>query len=201
MSDCGACAREEDRYQRIREALRSLPQRTPPADLTLRLRLTASKVRARAMGGASPWRRWRERFRLGLGNLMRPLALPLAGGVCSAVVLFSALAPTFTSTFAANKAPSRWDVPTMLNTQAMVKCMAPVAFGEASVDVDLQIDEGGRIVNYSIVNATGPMSAELRRTIQNNLLFTEFWPATSFGRPISGTIHVSFRSSHIDVRG
>jgi len=41
----------------------------------------------------------------------------------------------------------------------------------------------------------------LRHSIENSLLFTEFWPATNFGRPIAGTIRISFRSSHIDVRG
>jgi hypothetical protein len=132
---------------------------------------------------------------------MRPLALPLAGGLCSAVVLFSALVPTFTSTFAANKTPSRWDVPTMLNTEPMVKCMAPIAFGEGAVDVDLKIDEEGRVVNYAIVSGSGPASEEVRRRIENNLLFAEFWPATAFGHPIAGTIRVSFRSTHLDVRG
>jgi hypothetical protein len=201
MSNSGEYARETERHQRIREALRSLPQRTPPPDLTLRLRLAASKALARTASGASPWRRWRDRSRLALTNLMRPLALPLAGGLCSAIFLFSALVPTFTSTYAANKTPSLWDVPTMLNTEPMVKYMAPIAFAEASVDVDLKIDEEGRVVNYAIVSASGPQSDELRRRVENNLLFAEFWPATAFGRPIVGTVRVSFRSTHLEVRG
>jgi hypothetical protein len=66
--------------------------------------------------------------------------------------------------------------------------------------VDLKIDDRGRIINYSIVGAPGPAD-QLRHSIENSLLFTEFWPATNFGRPIAGTIRISFRSSHIDVRG
>lgn len=201
MGNCGECARESERYQRIREALRSLPPRTAPPDLTLRLRLTASKARAQSVSGSSPWRRWRDRAQLALTNLMRPIALPLAGGFCSAVFLFSALVPTFRSTYAANVNPSHWDVPTMLNTEPMVKCMAPVAIGEANAVVDLKIDEQGRVVNYVIVSAPGPQSEELRRRIETNLLFAEFWPATAFGRPISGTIRVSFGSTHLEVRG
>jgi hypothetical protein len=201
MSNCGDCARESERYQRIREALRSLPQRTVPPDLTLRLRLSASKARAAVASGASPRRRFFDRLQLGLANLMRPLALPLAGGVCSAIFLFSALVPTFISTYAANKQPGTADVPTMLNTEPMVKYMAPVAFGEADAAVDLTIDEQGRVVNYAFVNASGPQTEELRRRIENNLLFAEFWPATAFGHPIAGTIRVWFRSTHLDVKG
>jgi hypothetical protein len=201
MNDCQLCARESERYQRIREALRSLPRRTPPSDLTLRLRVAASRARAHAADGVNAWTRRRERFQLVLDNLWRPLALPLAGGLCSALVLFSALVPTFTSTFAMNKTDSVWDVPTLLTTQPMVKYMAPIAFGEADAIVDLNIDEQGRIVNYSIVRAPG-QTEQLRRQIENNLLFTEFWPATAFGKPISGTIRISFHnSSHIEVKG
>lgn len=201
MSDCGACARESERHQRIREALRSLPQRTPPPDLTLRLRVAASKARLESSGAATPWSRWRDRFQLSLKNLMRPLALPLVGGLCSAIVLFSALVPTFTSTFAEAKTSTRWDVPTMLNTEPTVKYMVPVAFAETDAVVDLTIDEQGRVVNYRIVSAPGQQTEELRRRLENRILFIEFWPATAFSKPVAGTIRVSFGSGHVEVRG
>jgi hypothetical protein len=201
MQDCQVCARESERYQRIREALRSLPRRVPPSDLTVRLRVAASQARTRTADGASPWTRARDRFQLALSNLMRPLALPLAGGLCAALVLFSALVPTFTATFAINKTDALVDVPTMLTTEPSLKYMAPIAFAEADAVVDLNIDDQGRIVNYSIVSAPG-QTEQLRRRIENNLLFTEFWPATAFGKPISGTVRISFHnSSHVEVKG
>jgi len=67
--------------------------------------------------------------------------------------------------------------------------------------VDLQLDDQGRIVNFTIVSAPGQQNEKLRREIENHLLFTEFWPATTFGRGVAGTIRISFRSSRIDVRG
>jgi hypothetical protein len=201
MHECQVCARESERYQRIREALRSLPRRTPPADMTVRLRVAASQVRTESANGATPWSRWRDRFQLALSNLMRPLALPLAGGLCAALVLFSALVPTFNSTFAINKADTLVDVPTMLSTEPSLKYMAPIAFGEADAIVDLNIDDQGRIVNFSIVSAPG-QTEQLRHRIENSLLFTEFWPATAFGKPIAGTVRISFHnSSHIEVKG
>jgi hypothetical protein len=200
MHDCQICARESERYQRIREALRSLPQRTPPSDLMVRLRVAASQARTQTANGATSWTRVRDRFQLALSNLMRPLALPLAGGLCAALVLFSALVPTFTSTFA-SKTDAPWDVPTILTTEPSLKYMAPIAFGEADAIVDLNIDDQGRIVNYSIVSAPG-QTEQLRRRIENSLLFTEFWPATAFGRPIAGTVRISFHnSSHVEVKG
>jgi anti-sigma factor (TIGR02949 family) len=202
MSDCGPCARETQRYHRVREALRTLPQAQVPSELTMRLKVIASKVRAEAARGESGWSRWRGRFQLTAKNLMQPLALPLAGGLCSAVVLFSALVPTFTSTYAMDKTPSLWDVPTMLATEPMVKCTAPVAFGETEAVVDLTIDEQGRVTNYAIVStAPGQKAEQVRRIIENKLLFLGFWPATAFGKPIAGTVRVSFGSSHVEVRG
>jgi len=198
LSGCRTCAGESEKYQRLREALRSLPRETPPADLIVRLRVAASKARVRARNSARPWLEWRDRVRLSLGHLMRPVALPAVGGLCSAVFLFSTLVPVFKSAFVMD---NLWDVPTTLTTQPTVKFMAPVAFMNEDAVVDLKLDDQGRIINYSILGAPGPASAELRHSIENSLLFTEFWPATAFGKPIAGTIRISFRSSRIDVRG
>ncbi len=201
MQECQVCARESERHRRIRQALRSLPRRTPPSDLAVRLRVAASQALTERTNGVTRWSKWRDRFQLSLNNLMRPLALPLAGGLCAAVVLFSALVPTFTSAFAMDKSNTPWDVPTMLTTAPSLKYMAPIAFGEADAVVDLNIDEQGRIVNYSIVSAPG-QTEQLRRRIENSLLFTEFWPATAFGKPIAGTVRISFHnSSHVEVKG
>jgi hypothetical protein len=201
LNGCRSCALESERYSQVREKLQSLPRLTPPADLTTRLRVVASKVRMESFGGASPWTRWRDRMELSLRNLMRPLALPAVGGLCSAVFLFSTLVPMFKSAFALT---GSGDIPTMLATTPMLKYTAPVAFTDGDAVVDLQLDDQGRIIDFTIVNAPGQQSEKLRRSIENSLLFTEFWPATTFGRGVAGTVRISFRSSrssHIDVRG
>jgi anti-sigma factor RsiW len=61
LNGCRECALESERYSQLREKLRSLPKRMPPAELTTRLRVVASKVRLESFGGASPWSRWRDR--------------------------------------------------------------------------------------------------------------------------------------------
>jgi len=200
LNTCQECALETERYFGLRDKLRSLPRPVPPPDLTTRLRVIASKVRLEAAGGVSRWDRWRDRVELSLHHLMRPLALPAVGGLCSAVFLFSTLVPMFKSAFAMSTLVG--DVPTTLTTQPMLKDTAPVAFANGDAVVDLQLDDQGRIINYTIVSAPGQQSAELQRNIENSLLFTEFWPATTFGRPVAGTIRISFHNnSRIDVRG
>jgi hypothetical protein len=200
LNTCRECTLEAERYSGVRRKLRALPRLLPPPELATRLRVAASKIRMESAGGASRWSRWLDRLELSLRHLMRPLALPAVGGLCSAIFLFSTLAPTFRSAFAMGALAG--DVPTMLATEPMLKDTAPVAFGDGEAVVDLQLDDRGRIINYSIVSAPGQQSEKLRRSIENSLLFTEFWPATTFGRPVAGTIRISFRNnSRIDVRG
>lgn len=199
LSACPTCSLEWEQQRRLRGALRSLPTVAAPPELLVRLRVAASKAHAQTQLGVGSWRHWRDRCQLTLQNLMKPLALPAVGGLCSAVFLFSTLVPTFRSAFAMND--TRADVPTVLTTEPTLKFMAPVAFFDGDAVVDLQLDNQGHVVNYSIVSAPGESTEQLRHGIENSLLFAEFWPATWFGRPTAGTIRISFRSSHIDVRG
>ncbi len=197
LNVCRECALESQRYAELREKLRSLPKRVPPPDLTTRLRVVASKVRMESFSGVSPWRRWCDRVEFSLRNLMRPLALPAVGGLCSAVFLFSIFVPMFKSTFAMSVSG---DVPTMLATQPMLKYTVPLAFANnGDAVVDLQLDDQGQVVDFTIVSAPGEQSEKVRRSIENSLLFMKFWPATKFGHGVAGTVR--FCSSRIDVRG
>jgi hypothetical protein len=198
LNTCRECALETERYSVIREKLRSLPRPVAPPDLATRLRVVASKVRLESSRGAGPWKRWCGRVELALHDLMRPLALPAMGGLCSAVFLFSTLVPTFRSAFLLSESG---DIPTMLTTEPMLKDTAPVAFSDRDAVVDLQLDDRGGIVDFTIVGAPGQQSDDVRRHIKNHLLFIEVWPATTFGRGVASTIRISFRNNRIDVRG
>ncbi|MEX2263506.1 MAG: hypothetical protein WD696_16230 [Bryobacteraceae bacterium] len=176
--------------------LRSLPRVTPPPDLETRLLVLASRERQRrAAGGNLPalFSALRKRARLLVGNLMRPPALPFAGGLISTAFLFGILAPTL-----AVPSGSLADVPTMLYTDARLETMPPFAF-DRDVVVDLVIDGQGRIVDYSF--PSGEMRADSLGNLGNMILFTSFNPATSFGQPTSSRVRVSFRRSHIVVKG
>ena len=64
--------------------------------------------------------------------------------------------------------------------------------------LDVTVDAQGQMVDYQILS--GPDSAELRRELDQMLLFSRFRPMLSFGRPTSGG-HVILSFSAVRVRG
>jgi hypothetical protein len=126
---------------------------------------------------------------------MRPLAVPLAGGICSALLLFALLVPSF------SWVPSAQDVPIGLSTAATVKSMAPIGFEDGEAVVDVTIDDQGRLVDFNILHGHGPANDSFCRSVENALLFTVFTPGTAFGQPVGGKLRLTFRSSSVEVKG
>ncbi len=120
LNVCRECALESERYSELRQKLRSLPKRMPPGGLDHPSASGCFQGADGVLGRASPWSRWRDRVELSLRNLMRPLALPAVGGLCSAVFLFSTLVPMFKSAFAMS---GSGDIPTMLATEPMLNTL------------------------------------------------------------------------------
>ena len=185
----------------LRRALQALPRRMPPIDLTIGLRVIASRESQRRKSRASWAARWsaaRQDLRLWVDNLMRPLAIPTAGGCVSALLLFGVLAPSL----AIPRVQARTnDVPTVLYTNASVKNFLPIGFeGNDDVIVEITVDERGKLVDYSFPNCDN-MAAHLHQTIENQILFTEFTPATRLGKAMLGKVKITFVSSRIDVKG
>ena len=170
--------------------LRSLPPRVPPKGLATSLRVIASRERQRLIAGRSPGRvfaSWLDRTRLTLQDMLRPLALPAAGGVFSAVVLFSMwVVPTY---------PLRdkiaFDIPTNLTTSVDVLTGSEATGLTDSVLVDVLVDDQGRFVDYQVVSGAAVVAdPATRHRLENLLLFTRFAPATSFGMPMAGKARV-----------
>lgn len=182
----------------LRQMLRSLPQRHPSADLGTRLRVLASKESVRRRSRLSTRQlvnTWLADFRLYANNLMRPLAIPTAGGFLSALLLFGVLAPSLVTRLdgGAN------DIPTALYTGASVRSFIPLGFQNEDLTVEVTIDGYGRVVDYAF--PAGHKNHELQRSIENYLLFTQFTPVRSFGQPVRAKVRISFQSSRIEVRG
>jgi hypothetical protein len=191
-NDVGLNAMMKD--ENLSQMLRALPRRLPPPAFRSSLRVVASRERQRRTYGRTATAM--DRLRLFADNLMRPLALPFAGGVFSTVILFSMwLGPMYPV-----RASSNFDVPTILTTEATVKVTAPIASsGDATVDVT--VDGEGRMIGYTVLSGDVSQDEALRRSIESVLLMTRFTPATAFGQPVSGRIRISLHSSHIDVKG
>lgn len=186
---CRECAAQSEQLAQVRSALRALPAMLPPPKLDMELRVLASHEQARAR---QSWlERWMDRARLVIDNLMRPLALPFAGGLASAVFLFGALMPNLG--FPRNVAN---DVATPLYREAAVDVMPDFVSRNKSSDdtlIEVEIDGQGRMVDYYLPQ--GQMNSDLA----NMLLFTTYTPATMFGQPTAGKIIL--RRSRIVVKG
>jgi hypothetical protein len=197
LAGCRKCRDRFDAFERVRASLGSMRSVPVPPRLSAQLRIAASKERVRAVSRVSftQWmRHLRASAKLTIDNMMRPLALPFAGGVLSAFVLFSSLVPSL-----AFQRDYRNDVPTMLYTDPALE---EVGYSHISADdtiLVLLIDERGRVMDSSIPQ--GKMSPEM----VNDLLFYRFAPATSFGVPTWGRVIITFRrtadGNRIVVRG
>ena len=174
--------------------LRSLPPSVPPSGLRTSLRVIASKERQRLIQGHGMRQvlgSWLDRTRQSFQEMLRPLALPAAGGVFSALVLFSMwLVPTYPL-----RAKVMADIPTSLTTEVdpsvdVTKGSSGVGLRD-SVLVDVDVDEQGHFVDYQVVSGASAVSnPTTRRRMENLLYFTKFAPATSFGQPMAGRVRV-----------
>src|SRR5262249_38655811 len=142
--------------------------------LASQLQVLASHERARRATG--PWQRWMQGLRLAVNNLMRPIAIPFAGGVSAALVLFSMLTPTLTI----RAADARTDLPFhWLYTEGTMIDTPPFSFPGEEVAVLLTIDKNGQITDYACPD--GKVSQQVMDNIGNSLLFSTFEAPTMFG--------------------
>ena len=200
LRGCSECSAKLLELQGLRTSLRAIPIRPVPRNLHFALRVTASRERARTvvrLTWTGRWRSFREETRLWVNNLMRPLAIPFAGGLCSALLLFGMLVPSFTPNYRQGA-----DVPLGFYTGASMKNTMQYGFANEVV-LDIEIDDQGRMVDYTVTEGQRWMDdPAIRRTIENSLLFATFTPATTFGQPMSGRVRISFRPRiNFDIKG
>jgi hypothetical protein len=201
LDTCRACSAEYESMRIQRGALRSLAAAPAPAMLQGKLRVLASHERARRLvriTWAARATHWRGLAALKLGNLMRPVALPVAGGLVSALLMFAALIPSVTyAHFSTIEPPS----PVFTDPDGQLvgegefpkleRAIGPAVSGK--VVVLLTIDDRGHVQNYMVTQ--GVITPE----VQNFILFSQFTPATMFGKPTWGQVRAVFGADN-DVR-
>jgi len=179
-----------------------LPPVAPPDYLLTSLRVLASREKARRLLAPklpSFLAAWLMRIRFEASVMMRPFALPMAGGLASALILFALVAPGFA-------VPARskiGDVPTVLSTGATFVGMGPFGFNGDNIIMDVSVDSRGSLTGYSSPDGQQEWLNDpaVRRSVENALLFAKISPGTTFGRPVSGTVRIMLRRSWIDVKG
>jgi hypothetical protein len=197
LAACRGCRMQVDELAHMRDLLRALPEVRVPETLTTNLQIIGSRELARRLARAD-WRAiarlWIEDTKLSIDNMMRPFALPIAGGLASALMLFTMLMPSlnFRHDFSD-------DIPLTFHTEARMVEMAPFGFSDDEVIVEVALDADGGITGYSVPKGT--LSREMTARLGNTILFASFAPATMFGQPMPSKLRVIFRRTALVVRG
>jgi hypothetical protein len=205
LAECRECRAYSDELARVRRLVRTLPRRRVPARLQSQLEVMASHAaasRAHHANARATLRHWFSKVLFSVDNAMRPIALPFAGGICSALILFLTLMPNLGFPRDVHN-----DVPIALYTEAsMVEVamieMAPFNIGNNDeIVVEVSLDEKGQITGYSIPRGA-KISHDLANGISQVMLLSSFTPATLFGQPTASKLLLTFRRERgITVKG
>jgi len=187
LSGCADCRQLERELRSVSMALKETTPKRPPLDLTYRLRVMASHERVRLLTGSNWWAS--ARFRL--NQILRPLAVPAAGGVLFSLLFFAILTPSVTV-----HANTHNDVPMGLYTPVAMVSPSPFGFNGQDIVVEVTIDQSGAVSDYSVPGGKLP-KAEMS-DVASFILFTTFKAATVFGQPVSSKMLLSL--THTDVR-
>jgi anti-sigma factor RsiW len=197
LAECRECAAHLRQLSALRDGLKSLPHAPVPGRLRTQLLVLASRERARWNSTKTlplALQTWGIGIKLAVDNLMRPLALPFAGGLVSAILLFSLLVPTL-----GFRPTIMNDVPTGFYTAATLVEVAPLGIHGDETVVELYVDAKGQATDYSVQQ--GKVSPEMQADLTKMMFFSRFTPATWFGQPTNGKVLVSFRRINYVVRG
>jgi hypothetical protein len=162
--------------------------------LGLKLRLAISREVAAGKRPAF------EGLRVRLENTVRAFMVPATAGFLSAVIIFGVAMAYFV---APSTLQAKNDVPlVMVNTgpelQANSMGISMDRINSDSLVIEALVDERGRVQDYRILSDPAD-SQEVLPQVKQMLIFTQFRPALSMGRPTRSRAVLSF--SRISVRG
>jgi anti-sigma factor RsiW len=207
LDHCGACREELQRFRKLAVLLSRVPKNDPPADLAVRIKVAAAQAQ-HAHDWSGRFQRLRDRAEILLDNVFRPLTVPATGGLFSAMLVFALvfqmIVPGITVRAVENDVPINLMRPAeLVSLSDYPQSWAPEQHDlELSLPhgllVDVTVDAQGHMTAYQILS--GPSSLELRRQLDQMLLFSRFSPMLSFGRPTAGG-HVVLSFSAVRVRG
>ena len=207
LEACPECRQELQRYRKWAVLLSSAPKVLPPADLAVRIRVAAAQARE-TQDWRSRWQRIRDRVEILVDNTFRPLSVPATGGFFSAILVFALvlqmIVPGISVQAVANDVPLNIMQPAeLISLSDYPQSWAPEQHDtELSLPhgllIDVTVDARGQMLDYQILS--GPTSQDMRRQLDQMLLFSRFRPAMNFGRPTAGG-HVVLSFSAVRVRG
>ena len=191
---CSGCSAEFAQWRNAQSLVSSIGPAKAPEDLGLRLRVALSQQ----MANTTEEKFARERVRW--QNTVLPLMWRVTAGFASTVAMLGAVA-LLIGMFAPEPLLAR-DEPLGNASSPRFLYTSPkppegVADGNNPVVVQAFVNGEGRVYDYKIIS--GSADSKTRSQLEDMLLFSVFAPAQVFGRPVRGTLLLSF--SGVSVRG
>jgi hypothetical protein len=207
LEACNICREELERFRKLSVLLSRVPQNIPPAGLAVRIKVAAAQAQ-HSQGWPSRIRRVKDRAEILLDNVFRPLTVPATGGFFSAILVFVLVLQMIVPGITVQAVQNDVDLNLMRQAKLLSLSDYPQAWAPEQHDLELSLPHGllldvtvdaqGHMTDYQILS--GPNSQELRRQLDQMLLFSRFSPMLSFGRPTAGG-HVILSFSAVRVRG
>lgn len=207
LESCEACREELQRFRKLSVLLSRVPKNDPPADLAIRIKVAAAQAQ-QSQDWPSRLQRMKDRAEILLDNVFRPLTLPATGGLFSAILVFALVFQMIVPGITVRAVQNDVELNLMRPAELVSLSEYPQSWAPENDDlelslphgllVDVTVDAQGHMTDYQILS--GPNSLELRRQLDQMLLFSRFSPMLSFGRPTAGG-HVVLSFSAVRVRG
>jgi hypothetical protein len=184
-----------------------MPKSLPPSDLAVRIKVAAAQAQ-HSHDWPSRLRSMKDRAEILIDNVFRPLTLPATGGFFSAILVFVLVFQMIVPGITVRAVQNDVALNLMRPAELLTLTDYPQSWSQDQSDlelslphgllIDVTVDAHGQMTDYQILS--GPDSVELRRQLDQMLLFSRFSPMLSFGRPTAGG-HVVLSFSAVHVRG
>lgn len=192
---CETCASYFDQLSALRSTLRSLPPPSIPARLTAALKILASRERQivnHNNGSVFDYRleRWRFRF----DQLMRPMALPVTGGLLSSLILFGTLVMTMGANApVAAAVAAAVDEPRLSYPAPNQPYLIPVELRSREVTLTMTLDGLGQLRGYAVDDGKASFTGDSSHLQSTKISLPSLGQALGVAQPISGDIQISFQ--------
>jgi hypothetical protein len=187
LPGCRECRGLLEDYSRVAALVARTEPPAVPADLSLRIRLAVADAR----GDTWLVRARRAATRM-LEDILEPLAVPATGGLAMSLLIYAFILHSLFLGVPLGAVPN--DQPTQLFQPARLHTLSTLPISVAGPQVpdlgpevgpvEFMINERGQAVSYQVLSGN-PDRATLRQ-LDHFLLFSEFRPQLSFGRPVAG---------------
>ncbi len=188
LDECPSCSTWVEQMRSVRAALNEVPTVVAPSELSMALRVEASRERQAVVAShGSRFRRLWDQWRFRIDAVMRPLTIPATGGVVSSLILFGGLG--FTA--AGSNQMVNYEVPVVYADHIDTN-LVPMDL-RSSVMVTFSLDGNGRITDYSVRDSSTSFVGDPSRLQPNNISMPSFPSVLALAQPVTSDVSILFR--------